>query len=245
MKVIVTESQLKLIIRESGGWDDATTNEEWLEWKEEREHIRSEMGQYKKHVLSTVMKFNRCLNASKQSLLDEYPNVRMASQLSWETDIESLMLKEETYVQRELRRMSSPDYNPQSEIDGLEKRAEENKRKVFQQVRDRHERRKKNLEHLKPVMRLYRAIEESLFMTERVEFHQNLQGVSGIHELLESTQFLLNHENNVAPHIVNAINGCVSRLEEEQIEESASNYVHMEKQWFDMLDRQPTQIVRH
>ena len=74
-----------------GGYE---SNEEWLDWKDQRNDMLQKQNQAKKHILTSLMKFRDCLLATKQEFIEQYPNLRMANSLSWADDMESLTMNE-------------------------------------------------------------------------------------------------------------------------------------------------------
>ena len=248
-KVIrINESELinliKRVISEQdydGGYE---SNDEWLEWKEKRDEALRNQNQTKKHILSTLHNFNTCLEATKQEIIEQYPALRMASMFSWADDITDLAMNEESYAARELRRMSSPDYNPQDEIDKMQQQADSNKRERFQQVRDRHERRKKNYAHLKPYMRLYRTINETILLTEQVTINPYGQGINGLEKLMSAAEFLTDHTDGIDNYIIKGVKRCYSRFEQADLLQAKEDYYHYENEYNELLDTQPTHTLR-
>ena len=249
MKKIVRlkESELinlvKRVISEQdydGGYE---SNEEWLDWKAQRDEALQIQYGYKKHILSSLMKFRNCLEATKQEFIEQYPHLRMANSLSWADDIESLTMNEETAAQRMRREMESGQYDYRDDIADMERRAQDRRRDAFQQVRDRADRRAQNYAHLKPLMRLLRTIDEVLLMIDQVRIHQYGQGVFGLERLHDAAEFLVDHTEGIDSHIVKGISRCYSRFTKTNLLNAKEQYLNYEKEYENLLSTQPTHTV--
>lgn len=234
MKVRLTESELvnlikKLISEEDydGGYE---SNDEWLDWKNQRDEALQQQVEFKKHILNSLMKFKNCLEATKQEMIEQYPNLRMANSLAWADDIESLTMNEETAAQRMRREMESGQYDWRNDVADMERRSQERNDNQRQQVRDRLNRRTQNYAHLKPLMRLLRTINETIHLIDQVKIHQLGQGISGLERLIDSAEFLIDHTEGIDNHIVKGISRCYSRFEQADLLDAKEQYLHYEKQ---------------
>ena len=248
MKVRLTESELvnlikKLISEEDydGGYE---SNDEWLDWKNQRDEALQQQVEFKKHILNSLMKFKNCLEATKQEMIEQYPNLRMANSLAWADDIESLTMNEETAAQRMRREMESGQYDWRNDVADMERRSQERNDNQRQQVRDRLNRRTQNYAHLKPLMRLLRTINETIHLIDQVKIHQLGQGISGLERLIDSAEFLIDHTEGIDNHIVKGISRCYSRFEQADLLDAKEQYLHYEKQHNDLLKTQPTPVVK-
>ena len=250
MKKVVrlTESDLiklvKRVISEQdydGGYE---SNKEWLKWKEQRERTLQQQNQAKKHILTSLMKFKNCLLATKQEFIEQYPNLRMANQLSWADDMQSLTMNEQTAAQRMRQEIESGQYNWRNDIADMERQGQERRRDAYQQVRNRAERQSQNYAHLKPLMRLLRTIDEVLLMIDRVEIHQYGQGVSGLERLHDAAEFLVDHTEGIDSHIVKGVSRCYSRFTKANLLNAKEQYLNFEKEYEDLLSTQPIHTVK-
>ena len=250
MKKIVrlTESELinlvKQVISEQdydGGYE---SNEEWLDWKAQRDEALQKQYGYKKHILSSLMKFRNCLESTKQEFIEQYPHLRMANSLSWADDIESLTMNEETAAQRMRREMESGQYDYRDDIADMERRAQDRRRDAFQQVRDRADRRAQNYAHLKPLMRLLRTINEVLHLIDQVVINPLGQGISGLERLSDGAEFLTDHTEGIDSHIVKGTARCFSRFQKANLLDAKEKYLYYENHYNELLSSQPTHTVR-
>jgi hypothetical protein len=243
----LTESQLvdlvKKVISEDydGGYE---SNDEWLDWKSERDEALQKQYGYKKHILSTLMRFRNCLEATKQEFIEQYPHLRMANSLSWADDIESLTMNEETAAQRMRREIESGQYNYRDDIDDLERRGQERRDDVRQQVRDRVNRRTQNYAHLKPLMRLLRTINEVLHLIDQVNILPLGQGISGLERLSDAAEFLVDHTEGIDEHIIKGASRCFSRFEKADLLDAKEQYLYYENHYNELLRTQPTHTVK-
>jgi len=250
MKKIVrlTESELinlvKQVISEQdydGGYE---SNEEWLDWKAQRDEALQKQYGYKKHILTSLMKFKNCLEATKQEFIEQYPHLRMANSLSWADDIESLTMNEETAAQRMRREMESGQYDYRDDIADMERSAQERRRDAFQQVRDRADRRAQNYAHLKPLMRLLRTINEVLHLIDQVVINPLGQGISGLERLSDAAEFLTDHTEGIDSHIIKGTARCFSRFQKANLLDAKEKYLYYENHYNELLSSQPTHTVR-
>ena len=128
-KIRLTESELihlvKKIISEQEDYDGGyESNEEWLDWKAQRDEALQNQNEAKKHILTSLHKFKNCLLATKQELIEQYPNLRSANLFAWADDMESLV-QEETAAQRMRREMESGQYDWRNDIEDLQRRADQ------------------------------------------------------------------------------------------------------------------------
>lgn len=248
-KVIrLNESELinliKRVISEQdydGGYE---SNDEWLEWKDQRDEALQQQNQAKKHIISSLMKFRECLKSTKQELIEQYPNLRMANSLSWADDIESLTMNEQTAAQRMRQEIESGQYNWRNDVDDMERQGQERRRDAYQQVRDRSERQSQNYAHLKPLMRLLRTIDEVLLMIDQVRINQLGQGVSGLERLSSAAEFLVDHTEGIDDHIIRGVSRCYSRFEKSNLLGAKERYLQSEKEYENLLSTQPTHTVK-
>jgi len=220
------------------------SNDEWLDWKAQRDESLRMQLETKKHILGTLHNFNTCLEATKQEIIEQYPALRMANMFSWADDITDLTMHEQSYAARELERMRSPDYSPQGEIDTMIQRADDSRARVFQQVRDRHERQKQNYAHLKPYMRLYRTINETILLTEQVTINPYGQGINGLEKLASAAEFLTDHTEGIDSYIIKGVKRCYNRFESADLLQAKQDYLQYEKEYEDLLNIQPTHLVK-
>lgn len=235
---------IKKIISEEDYSAGYESNQEWLDWKDQRDEALRMQQETKKHILGTLHNFNTCLEATKQEIIEQYPALRMANMFSWADDITDLTMNEESWAARERRRMSSPDYNPQDEIDAMVQRADDSRARVFQQVRDRHERQKQNYAHLKPYMRLYRTISEVILLTEQVTINPYRQGIHGLEKLASAAEFLTDHTEGIDSYIIKGVKRCYNRFESADLLQAKQDYLQYEKEYEDLLDVQPTHTLK-
>jgi hypothetical protein len=249
MKKIVklTESELIDLVRRmisedyDGGYE---SNQEWLDWKAQRDEALQKQYGYKKHILTSLMKFRNCLEATKQEFIEQYPHLRMANSLSWADDIESLTMNEETAAQRMRREMESGQYDYRDDIADMERRAQDRRRDSYQQVRDRADRRAQNYAHLKPLMRLLRTINEVLHLIDQVVINPLGQGISGLERLSDAAEFLTDHTEGIDEHIIKGTARCFSRFSKADLLSAKEKYLYYENQYNELLSTQPTHTVR-
>ena len=248
-KVIrLNESELinliKRVISEQdydGGYE---SNDEWLEWKDQRDEALQQQNQAKKHIISSLMKFRECLKSTKQELIEQYPNLRMANSLSWADDIESLTMNEQTAAQRMRQEIESGQYNWRNDVADMERQSQDRRQGAYQQVRDRANRRAQNYAHLKPLMRLLRTIDEVLLMIDQVRINQLGQGVSGLERLSSAAEFLVDHTEGIDDHIIRGVSRCYSRFEKSNLLGAKERYLQSEKEYENLLSTQPTHTVK-
>lgn len=284
MKKIVrlNESELVDLIKKVISEDDYSagyeSNQEWLDWKAERDEALQKQHQIKNHILSTLHNFNTCLEATKQEIIEQYPALRMASMFSWADDITDLTMYEQRNwdkedlerkeklermqrmreleraqqrermnlgpVSRELERMRSPDYSLQNDIDKMQQQADDSRARVFQQVRDRHERQKENYAHLKPYMRLYRTINEVILLTEQVTINPYRQGIHGLEKLTSAAEFLVDHTEGIDSYIIKGVKRCHDRFVNADLLNAKKQYLRYEHEYEELLNTQPTHTLR-
>jgi len=223
-----------------GGYE---SNEEWLDWKDQRNETLQKQNQAKKYILTSLMKFRDCLMATKQEFIEQYPNLRMANSLSWADDMESLTMNEQTAAQRMRQEIESGQYNWRNDISDMERQGQERRRDAYQQVRDRADRRAQNYAHLKPQMRLLRTIDEVLLLIDQVRIHQYGQGVFGLERLHDAAEFLVDHTEGIDSHIVKGISRCHSRFTKANLLNAKEQYLNYEKEYENLLSSQPTHTV--
>ena len=248
-KVIrLNESELinlvKRVISEQdydGGYE---SNDEWLEWRDQRTEMLQQQNQTKKHIINSLMKFRDCLMATKQELIEQYPNLRMANSLSWADDIESLTMNEQTAAQRMRQEIESGQYNWRNDVADMERQSQDRRQGAYQQVRDRANRRAQNYAHLKPLMRLLRTINEVLLMIDQVSINQLGQGISGLERLSNAAEFLVDHTEGIDDHIVRGVSRCYSRFEKSNLLGSKERYLQFEKEYENLLSTQPIHTVK-
>lgn len=250
MKKIIrlNESELinlvKRVISEQdydGGYE---SNDEWLEWRDQRAEALQQQNKAKKHIISSLMKFRDCLLATKQELIEQYPNLRMANSLSWADDIESLTMYEQTAAQRMRQEIESGQYNWRNDVSDMERQGQDRRQNAYQQVRDRADRRAQNYAHLKPLMRLLRTINEVLHLIDQVRINQLGQGISGLERLSNAAEFLVDHTEGIDNHIIKGVSRCYSRFEKSNLLGAKEQYLQSEKEYENLLSTQPTHTVK-
>ena len=279
--VRLTEADLTRLVKRVISEDDYSagyeSNQEWLDWKAERDETLQKQHQIKNHILSTLHNFNTCLEATKQEIIEQYPALRMASMFSWADDITDLTMSEQrnwdkedserkeklermqrmreleraqqrermnsSSVSRELERRRSPDFNPQDDIDDMIRHADEETKRVFQQVRDRHERKKQNYAHLKPYMRLYRTINEVILLTEQVTVNPYRQGIHGLEKLTSAAEFLVDHTEGIDSYIIKGVKRCHDRFVKADLLNAKKQYLRYEHEYEELLNTQPTHTL--
>ena len=279
--VRLTEADLTRLVKRVISEDDYSagyeSNQEWLDWKAERDETLQKQHQIKNHILSTLHNFNTCLEATKQEIIEQYPALRMASMFSWADDITDLTMSEQrnwdkedserkeklermqrmreleraqqrermnsSSVSRELERRRSPDFNPQDDIDDMIRHADEETKRVFQQVRDRHERKKQNYAHLKPYMRLYRTINEVILLTEQVTVNPYRQGIHGLEKLTSAAEFLVDHTEGIDSYIIKGVKRCHDRFVNADLLNAKKQYLRYEHEYEELLNTQPTHTL--
>lgn len=224
-----------------GGYE---SNDEWLDWKDQRSDALQQQTEAKKHILTSLMKFRNCLLATKQELIEQYPNLRSANLFSWADDMESLTMNEQTAAERMRQEIESGQYNWRNDISDMERQGQERRRDAYQQVRDRADRRAQNYAHLKPQMRLLRTIDEVLLLIDQVRIHQYGQGVFGLERLHDAAEFLVDHTEGIDDHIIRGISRCHSRFEQADLLEAKEQYLTSEKEYENLLSSQPTHTVK-
>lgn len=243
----INESELvnliKRVISEQdydGGYE---SNEEWLNWKDQRDEALGKQSEAKKHILTSLMKFRNCLLATKQELIEQYPNLRSANLFSWADDMESLV-SEESAAQRMRREIESGQYNYRDDVADMQRSSEENRERVRQQQSDRISRRGARYAHLKPLMRLLRTIDEVLHLIDQVQIHKLGQGISGLERLSDSAEFLVDHTEGIDDHIIRGVSRCYSRFEQSDLLDAKEQYLYYEKEYENLLSTQPTHTVK-
>lgn len=249
MKKIIrlNESELvnliKRVISEQdydGGYE---SNDEWLEWKDQRDEALQQQTETKKHILNSLMKFKNCLLATKQELIEQYPNLRSANLFAWADDMESLV-SEETAAQRMRREIESGQYNYRNDVADMQRTSDENRERIRQQQSDRISRRGERYAHLKPLMRLLRTIDEVLHLIDQVKIDKLGQGISGLERLSDAADFLVDHTEGIDDHIIQGVLRCHSRFEQADLLEAKEQYLQSEKEYEDLLSTQPTHWIK-
>ena len=243
----LTESQLIDLIRKTISEDyDAgyESNDEWLDWKSQRDEMLQRKNESKTQIKNSLMRFKNCLEATKQEFIEQHPNLRMANSLSWADDVESLAMTEETAAQKMRREMESGQYNWRDDIDDLERRSQERIDNTIQQARDRAGRRHQNYAHLKPMMKLLRTIDEVLHLIDQVKIHELGQGISGLERLSDAAEFLIDHTEGIDDHVVKGISRCFSRFEQSDLLNAKEQYLHYENEYNELLKTQPIHRIK-